>query len=245
MDKLVTLESDVTREVMEMFVFPILKVLYYEDGSEIHKLIGTGFFIDNEGLFLTARHVFEGRGSALDLEGSKGYAVYCVHAVNMERKMVIRHIDVCSIKLRNDTDIAAGHVENNQMFSSTTWISNKHLKQTGCLNLISIEDIPEGTKIWTVAYPKTTIDPKKDDVVNINFVSEAYEGVITKHHPEYRDKGLLSWPCYETDMEIKGGASGGPVFISGSKGTLFAVNCAGTSPHSFSHVTSVVPLVPK
>ena len=64
MDKLVTLETGVTKEVMEMFVFPILKVLYYEDGSEIHKLIGTGFFIDSDGLFLTARHVFEGRGGS-------------------------------------------------------------------------------------------------------------------------------------------------------------------------------------
>ncbi len=230
---------------MELFVFPILKVLYFEDGTEVHKLIGTGFFIDNNGLFLTARHVFEGRGSALDKEGAKGFAVYCVHAVNMERKMVIRHIDVSSLKLRNDTDIAAGRVENNQMFSSTAWITKKYLKQTACLNLISTEDLSNGTKIWTVAYPETTISPVIDGKLNINLFSQTYEGEITKHYPEFRDRGLLSWPCYETNMEIKGGASGGPVFISGSKGTVFAVNCSGTEPHSFSHVTSVKPLVLK
>lgn len=118
----------------------------------------------------------------------------------------------------------------------------KPSKKTGCLNNVYVDDVPVGTKIWTVAYPKTTIDHIKSGSININYISEAYEGTITKHHPEYRDRGLLSWPCYETDMEILGGASGGPVFISGSKGTIFALNCTGTTPHSFSHVTSIAPL---
>jgi hypothetical protein len=65
MTDLATVTTKVTRPVIEMMVFPIVKALYYADGTEVHKIIGTGFFIDSSGLFLTARHVFQDRESAL------------------------------------------------------------------------------------------------------------------------------------------------------------------------------------
>ena len=78
--------------------------------------------------------------------------------------------------------------------------------------------------------------------MNIHLESQAYEGVITKHYPIKRDSGLLSWPCYETTMELKGGSSGGPVFISGSNGVVFAVNCSALDS-KLSHISSLSPLV--
>jgi hypothetical protein len=82
MNELRTITTAVSRLVMDMLVFPIIKALYYSDGSEKHKLIGTGFFIDSDRRFLSAGHVFEGRESASDLEGATGIAVYCVHSVH-------------------------------------------------------------------------------------------------------------------------------------------------------------------
>ncbi len=139
MPELITITADVTRPVMEMIVFPIIKVLYYSDETEIHKVVGTG--------------------------------------------------------------------------------------------------------IWTVAYPLATVNSLEDGGVNVYSKSDMFSGRITKYYPEGRDRGLLSWPCYETDMEVKSGASGDPVCISGSSGVVFAVNCTGTTPHSVSHVSSLVPLV--
>ena len=240
---MVRVQSTLSRPMMEMMIFPIIKALYYPDGTETHKLIGTGFFLDESGMFLSARHVFQGDGSALDLEDANGFALYCAHAVNLERKFVLRHIDVESIKTRNDSDIAAGKVELNQFGRPNEAITKKEMEQTSHLNFVSSEDVKEGTKIFTVAHPLTKVEHTKPGHVNINIESQAYEGTVTKHYPEKRDSGLLSWPCYETDMEIKGGASGGPVFISGSSGVVFAVNCTGTDPHMFSHVTSLAPLI--
>jgi hypothetical protein len=57
-----------TRHIGERVVFPILKALYFPNG-EIHKVVGTGVFVGNR-RFATAAHVFEGRGSASDLEGA-------------------------------------------------------------------------------------------------------------------------------------------------------------------------------
>lgn len=243
MPKLITITHQVSRPFMEMTVFPIIKALYYSDGTEIHKLVGTGFFFNSNGLFFSARHVFQGRESALDLEGAKGFAVYCVHSVHISRKMVVRYIDVTSIKTRNDTDIAAGFVEMNQFGKGDDSITEEELRNTAHFNYATTKEIPIGTRIWTVAYPLATVSRLEDGGVNVYSKSDMFSGKITKYYPERRDRGLLSWPCYETDMEIKSGASGGPVFISGSSGVVFTVNCTGTDPHSVSHVSSLVPLV--
>ncbi|MEE9148547.1 MAG: hypothetical protein V3U27_14230 [Candidatus Tectomicrobia bacterium] len=243
MPELITITADVTRPVMEMIVFPIIKVLYYSDGIEIHKVVGTGLFFDSNGLFFSARHVFQGRESALDLEGAKGFAVYCVHSVHINRKMVARHIDVTSIKTRNDTDIAAGFVEMNQIGKGDDSITEEDLRNTAHFNYATTKTVPVGTGIWTVAYPLATVNSLEDGGVNVYSKSDMFSGRITKYYPEGRDRGLLSWPCYETDMEVKSGASGDPVCISGSSGVVFAVNCTGTTPHSVSHVSSLVPLV--
>src|SRR3990172_11179377 len=98
MSELITITSDVTRPIMEMIVFPIIKALYYPDGTEDHKIVGTGFFLDSNGHFLSARHVFYNRnrltlnpgltldlGLALDIEDAEGIALYCVHSVNENR----------------------------------------------------------------------------------------------------------------------------------------------------------------
>jgi hypothetical protein len=227
---------------MEMMVFPIIKALYYPDGVEVHKIVGTGFFFDSTGLFLTARHIFQGRGSAADLEDAKGFAVYCVHSVHLSRKMVARHIDLTSIKIRSDTDIAAGRVELNQFGKGDDSIADQELRNTACVKYSTTTDVPVGTRIWTVAYPLATVRSEPGHVY-IHAQSDAFEGRVTKHYPERRDRGLLGWPCYETDMQIMKGASGGPVFISGSSGVVFGVNCTGTDPHSVSHVSSLAPLV--
>jgi hypothetical protein len=244
MEELTTITSIVNRPIVEMIVFPIIKVLFYPDGSEKHKIIGTGFFLDSNGLFLSARHVFEGKGSALDLEDANGFAVYCVHSVHLSRRMVARYIDVTSIKTRSDTDIAAGFVEMNQFGKGNNLITEAELKKTAHFNHATNTEVPVGTGIYTVAYPLATIThPEKGHVI-IHAQSDMYIGKITNYFPERRDQ-RLNWPCYETDMEIKSGASGGPVCISGSSGIVFGVNCSSLDPIPVSYVSSLAPLVSK
>ena len=243
MPTLKTISSEVNRRIMEMMVFPIIKALYYPDGTQIHKLVGTGFFLNSKGFFLSARHVFQGRDSVFDLEGAKSFAVYCVHSVHIKGKPVARYIDVSSIKTRKDTDIAAGYVEMNQFGKGDNSVTEKEMRNTAYFNHATTLDIQVGTEIWTVAYPLAVVNHSEEEGVHIYSKSDMYQGKITRHYPLRRDSSLLTWPCYETDMEIKRGASGGPVFISGSGGVAFAINCTGTDPHCVSHVSSLVPLV--
>jgi hypothetical protein len=249
---------------MEMIVFPIIKALYYPDGTEVHKIVGTGFFLDSNGHFLSARHVFYNRnrltldlgltlkpgltfdpGLALDIEDAEGIALYCVHSVNVNRKMVARRIDVSSIIPRRDTDIVAGFVEMKQFGKGDSSITEAELRTTAHINRATNMDIPVGTEIWTVAFPLTKVTRLENGGFNVDLQSDMYRGRITKPYPEGRDSVMLPGPCYETDMEIKGGSSGGPVFISGSSGFVFGVNSTGMEPHCFSHVASLAPLIPK
>jgi len=264
MSELITITSDATRPFIEMIVFPILKALYYPDGTEDHKIVGTGFFLDSNGRFLSARHVFYNRkrltldlglrldlgltldlGLALDIEDAEGIALYCVHSVNVNRKMVARRIDVSSIIPRRDTDIVAGFVEMKQFGKGDNSITEAELRNTAHINYATNTDISVGTEIWTVAFPLTIVSRLENGGFNVDLQSDMYRGRITKHYPEGRDRVMLPGPCYETDMEIKGGSSGGPVFISGSSGFVFGVNSTGMEPHCFSHVTSLAPLVSK
>ena len=252
MSELITITSDVTRPIMEMIVFPIIKALYYPDGTEDHKIVGTGFFLDSNGRFLSARHIFYNRnrltldlGLALDIEDAEGIALYCVHSVNVNRKMVARRIDVSSIIPRRDTDIVAGFVEMKQFGKGDNSITEAELRNTAHINYATNTDISVGTEIWTVAFPLTKVSRLENGGFNVDLQSDMYRGRITKHYPEGRDRVMLPGPCYETDMEIKGGSSGGPVFISGSSGFVFGVNSTGMEPHCFSHVTSLAPLVSK
>lgn len=241
MSDLTNITRVVDRSLMEMMVFPIIKVLYYSNGSEKHKIIGTGFFLDFNGLFISARHVFIGEGSALDLEDANGYSVYCVHSINLSRRIVARRIDVSSIRFRNDTDIASGYVERNQFGKGDNSITDDELTNNAHFNSATATEVPIGTRIWTVAYPLTTITHLENDIVKIYLRSDLYTGKITKHYPERRDN-VLNWPCYQTDMEIKSGASGGPVCISKSDGIVFGVNCSSFDPIPISYVSSLAPL---
>jgi hypothetical protein len=157
--------------------------------------------------------------------------------------MVARHIDVTTIKTRRDTDIAAGFVEVNQFGKGDNSITEAELRNNAHFRHATNTDVPVGTGVWTVAYPLATVTRLETGGVNIYAQSDMYIGRITNHYPERRD-WLLDWPCYETDMEIKPGASGGPVCISGSGGIVFGVNC-NSLDSSLSHVSSIAPLVPK
>jgi hypothetical protein len=241
--RFVSLTSPFDRRLGEMLIFPIIKALYFANGDEVHKIVGTGFFVGSR-RFLTAGHVFQGKGSAFDVdgEGASGYAVYCVHAVDLNRRIAARHIDVSSISLRR-TDIAEGVVEIAQFGKPNPLINEVDLVDTGFFTKFTAEPVGAGTPIYTVAYPLATVLAEPGHI-RMHARSDSFSGHVTKHYPSGRDAAMLPWPCYETDMEIKGGASGGPVMIAGSSATIFAVNCTGMEPHTVSHVTSLAPLIP-
>jgi hypothetical protein len=187
MDDFVTRETPLNRESMEILVLPIIKMLSFDDGTEEHKIVGTGFFIADR-LFLTAKHVFFGRGAALDREGAPRMAVYCIHAWNTRREFVARPIDVNSLRTRTNEDIVIGHVEARQFFTSDAPLPERVLRHTGYIAKVTSEPIPVGTRILTVAYPLATARMTAPGQFAVHIQSDAYEGHVAAHHPEGRDR---------------------------------------------------------
>ena len=197
-------------------IFPI--VTQEEDG--LFKLIGTGFFIAAQGIFVTAAHV------VAHVLNSKGEATgpFGLFQFLPENHYYIRPIHRAT--RHENADIAVGVAV--QM----------HHKQTGQpmpnkVLTLGLNPPPMNSQVCTYAYPHTTIEPGKPQT--IRFEPRFFDGKLLEHFPSGRDRVLLPGACYRTSMVIHGGASGGPVV--GPNGTVFAVNSTSFENDTISYVT--------
>lgn len=199
-------------------VFPI--VSQRADGTFVS--IGTGFFVAENGVFVTAAHVVT---AVLDNDGNASgpfglfqflpsgqYQVRPIHRA-------IRHLVA---------DVAIGVA------------TPMHHKATGApmpnkVMTLAAESPLLHSSVCTYAYPKSSIASGTPQVVH--FEPGYFEGSLLEHFPHGRDKVVLPGPCFRTSMVIHGGASGGPVV--GPSGAVFAVNSTGFENEELSYVTCI------
>jgi hypothetical protein len=98
-----------------------------------------------------------------------------------------------------------------------------------------------GARASTFAYPTTVI--KRDDAnMAVHCNTTWHHGQILEHYPKGRDRVLLPNECFRTDINIPGGASGGPVV--GEDGKVFGINSTGWDGTPDSFVSSISRLLP-
>lgn len=199
-------------------IFPIIR----HNNKGIVSLIGTGFFISENGIFITAKHVL------LDvIDEAKGRQTDAISLVQfLDGSYIIRPIARCTS--HENADISVGIAA--EMVSKKTGktLKNKILKLTSGF-------AEQNAHVFTYAYPKTTV--KQEKTQELHFYPEYYDGVVQAHYPYGRDKVLLPGPCTQTSMHIRGGASGGPVFTK--EGVVCAVNSTGYEDDQLSFITPV------
>lgn len=198
-------------------IFPIIK--HGADG--LISLIGTGFFIAESGIFLTAKHVL------MEVMNEKGVQTHAIALVQfIGGSYVIRPILRCTS--HEIADISVGIAT--QMTSNKTGapLKNKVLKLTPNLDAL-------GARVCTYAYPKSTV--KHADKQELHFYPDFYEGRLEEHYPKGRDRVMLPGPCSQTSMHVHGGASGGPVFTD--SGLVCGVNSTGYEDDALSFITPV------
>lgn len=198
-------------------IFPIIKQLHNDNW----QLIGTGFFVTKHGLFLTAKHVLR---DVLDSYTNQQTHPIAALLFLPNNKFQIRR--VLKGFLNVPGDIAAGIIANTNEFGKL--LGNSYY---------GLNHIPPtiGEKIHTYAYPETTHEDN-----TIKFRGDYYEGEIEKCLPDGRDQTMLPNSCYQTNMKILPGASGGPVF--NNSGSVVGINSTGfndANPPYTSFISSV------
>jgi V8-like Glu-specific endopeptidase len=198
-------------------VFPLVQGI----GKNL-RYIATGFFIYYN-IFVTAKHVFDEE----DIFGNNP-----VYPFNFRDGRYYDGRRITHLYKHPTSDICIGQLQHGKHRETGKNIRDQVLK-------ICKEGLVVGSKITTYAYPESSITPLNG---TMDFISHFYSGKITKHYPTGRDKSLISWPCYETNMLVKSGASGGPVFNL-KTGRVAAVNSTGfdfyEEGQNVSHITPI------
>ncbi len=194
-------------------IFPIFRL----DENNCYYLVGTGFFIANDGIFITAKHVIE---EIVEHEND-AYILHFYGDTYVMRKMAF-------FTLHEEADIAVAMLDRIQFKDSGLYLDNSW-------SAINLNKPNLGDNLSTYAYPKTMV--RREDVQSIDVIPTVYEGEIVKVYPIQRDSLMIRSPCYQVEMGIAGGASGGPVFDESGK--VVAINTSSVEGESVTFVSCI------
>ena len=186
------------------------------------RAVGTCFAISSQGLVLTARHVIEdalsidANGEMTDLEMEIG-AVYA--ADTGEDDLLGGPLPASKVHFTSDMDLA--------LMQLNLPINRESGERLHMPALRLGTRIPQvGEKCVGIGYH--AMDWQRATGSHTHLVEQKYaasQGRVAKVHVEKRDDFLLNFPCFQTDCEIVGGMSGGPV-IEFRTGSAVGVICS-------------------
>lgn len=199
----------------------------------VFQIVGTGFYIARYGLFLTAKHVVD----EITDHDAKGHPAV-VWIWKDDGTPSFRAIITCSFYNQAPRD--AADIAICQAVDCAKLGSIRVAQANERIGLVTQLPAP-GTVIATYAYPNNhRVDFSAPQRVG-KVVADSFEGrVLEVVGPQSR---FLRYEHVETSVQIRGGASGGPVFASG--GHAFAVNCRGWdlgAGDAVEPLSSVVPV---
>lgn len=183
------------------------------------QLIGTGFFIAENGVFATAKHVLM---DVLDGDERQTHPIGLIQFLP-GNQYILRPIDRCTSNTIADVSVGVAKPARHNITGEP--LPNK------IVTLTVVPPIP-GARVATYAYPKTVARESE-----LHFFPAFYDGLMEEHFPDGRDKVIHPAPCYRTSIHVHGGASGGPVFRP--DGDVFGINSTGIDGTDVSFVSRV------
>lgn len=218
-------------------IFPILKAY----SKHQMRAIGTGFFISRRGIFVTAGHVLT---DWLESDGSIQSRLAGAYFEPHKNNMTIREIE--HVFLHEKADIGIGMMKQTEVDGET-------IAMNYCLP-VSFYWPRHDEIVRSVSFPQTLVScplpltkhpyfrpqgvhsGSRDGPVILPSPMESI-GRITKGYRTGRDRVFLPSPCYEAELQVYGGSSGGPVF--GMGGGIIGVTNTGFDEFPVSHFTPV------
>jgi len=210
-------------------ITPILLAL----GPGLFRVVGTGFYITRYGLFVTAKHVVDDLANEGRTRLQPSYTMQFTPGNTFHLRRILSASFHPGAPVERP-DIAVCQADN----GLATEPAGAEINERIGLTLV----VPEpGLPVGTYAYPDNReLDmrpPNEKVVIKADFFEGSFIGRRdATSHPYIR------YPHFETTVELRGKASGGPVF--GEAGHAFAVNCRGWDfrggEHEGRHLSYVV-----
>lgn len=213
-------------------IAPIFAILTGDKNTKSFKFLGTGFFINTFGGFLTAKHVlYDQDGNhinpffAITTHDNKHYTRY------LYKSFPHPTADICFGLLRRDAHLGDEYINFDY--------------QTPVMQILENEPEP-GDTIQTFAYPNSKLEYEGEEQWG-TFQGDWFDGKILNILP-YRDLTFYPYQVIESDMKVLGGASGGPVmkgaYVIGVNSSGYDLEQAGGSlsyitPIKFAHEIEV------
>lgn len=201
-------------------IFPIVQI-----GHDSWRPVGTGFFISNNGLFATAKHVLR------DAWDRAAESLFGLHVSRSGGTVTAREIQriVCHPR----ADVAIGFLFDKRMKDLGIQTENKLFRLTKVLPRT-------GDRVVSFAWPNAVVEPTSDGQ-RLKIASLVSQGVFDEFLPNGRDRSLLPGPCFRTSMPVAPGASGGPVAYG--DGAVFGINSTGWDGTEMSFISPASALL--
>lgn len=186
--------------IINQAIFPILSK--DENG---YFFIGTGFFINELGWFITAKHVAIDKGKPIN-----PFLIIQVVNENEFQPRIVK-----GFWYHETADVIVGKLlpmktkEGNDLTNPTLILKKSQIKNN--------------KEVFTYAYPDTRIDAPNGRFQKGQFAPKYYYGKIKSISK--RNDSFFKGICIHSNMLVKGGASGGPVF--NNNGYVIGINTTG------------------
>jgi len=203
---------------------PIFPLVTYNSDKNIWRCVGTGFFIQGYGGFVTAKHLFF---------DNNGKHLPSLFAVQTTSKME-RHIRVLKdLVVHPNADIAIGFLGKRRLKSGVNVAP-----EIATSFMLNFEKLNVGDTVRTYAFPLTQTENLGEGEFEFTFAGKWADGEIVDFHED--GSPLVRNRCYQTTMIIEHGASGGPVLRNN---LVVGINSSGiTLPDGEIPISFVTPI---